>query len=170
MILIGMLAWVVRYGLFAMGATNQVVWMLITAVLLHGICYDFFFVTGFMYTDSEADKEVRSQAQSMLVFFTQGVGMFFGFKIAFAKFAGTVTSHKALETAFAAAKPVESLSFIRKTEKMFSFHMPDIDAKLLADTVAQWKEFWTLPCILAAVITVVFAIAFWPAAKTDLPD
>ena len=170
MILIGMLAWVVRYGLFAMGATNQVVWMLITAVLLHGICYDFFFVTGFMYTDSEADKEVRSQAQSMLVFFTQGVGMFFGFKIAFAKFAGTVTGHKALETAFAAAKPVESLSFISKTEKMFSFHMPDIDAKLLADTVAQWKEFWTLPCILAAVIMVVFAVAFWPTTKATQTD
>jgi nucleoside transporter len=167
MILIGMLAWVVRYGLFAMGATHQVVWMLITAVLLHGICYDFFFVTGFMYTDGEAEPEVRSQAQSMLVFFTQGVGMFFGFKVAFAKFGSTVTSHKALEEALKAAKPVESLSFIQKMEKMFSFHMPEIDTSLLKETALQWKDFWILPCIMAAIIMVVFAGAFWPKTGND---
>ena len=86
MILIGMLAWVARYALFAFGAPDQVVWMIMLGVVLHGICYDFFFVTGFMYTDNKAPKEVRSQAQSLLVFFTQGVGMYFGYMIAAAKF------------------------------------------------------------------------------------
>ena len=167
MILVGMLAWVLRYGLFALGATNQVVWMMLMAILLHGICYDFFFVTGFMYTDKEAKKEVRSQAQSMLVFFTQGVGMFFGYKVAFAKFGSTVTGHKALETALAIAKPTENLSFIQKTSKMFSVNMPDIDGTLLADTVSQWKDLWVLPCIMAAVIMVIFAAAFWPAKSTE---
>ena len=167
MILIGMLAWVLRYGLFALGATNQVVWMMLAAILLHGICYDFFFVTGFMYTDKEAKKEARSQAQSMLVFFTQGVGMFFGYKVAFAKFGSTVTGHKALETAITLAKPVEDLSFIQKTSKMFSVNMPNIDGTILADTVVQWKELWILPCIMATVIMVIFAAAFWPAKTTQ---
>jgi nucleoside transporter len=166
MILVGMLAWVVRYGLFAMGATNQVVWMMLIAILLHGICYDFFFVTGFMYTDKEAKKEVRSQAQSMLVFFTQGIGMFFGYKVAFAKFGSTVTGHEALAKALSTAKPAESLSFIQKTGKMFSVNMPQIDTTLLSDTVAQWKEMWILPCIMAAVIMVIFALAFRPG-KTE---
>ena len=81
MILVGMLAWVIRYVLFAMGAPNQVTWMLIAGIVLHGICYDFFFVTGFMYTDNKAPKEIRGQAQSLLVFLTQGIGMFFGYRI-----------------------------------------------------------------------------------------
>ena len=78
MLLIGMLAWVVRYALFAIGAPNQVVWMIFTGVLLHGICYDFFFVTGQIYTDKVAPKEIRGQAQGMLVLFTLGLGMLIG--------------------------------------------------------------------------------------------
>ena len=79
MILVGMLAWVLRYFLFAFGAPDQVVWMIFLGVALHGICYDFFFVTGFMYTDKVADAKIRSQAQSLLVFFTQGIGMYIGY-------------------------------------------------------------------------------------------
>jgi nucleoside transporter len=162
MILMGMLGWVVRYALFALGAPDQVVWMLLAAVLLHGICYDFFFVTGFMYTDKEADVSVRSQAQSMLVFFTQGIGMFIGYKVAFAKFGSTVIGHKALGDALIAAKPVQDLSFLQKTGQMFSVKMSGIDAALLSDASAQWKQLWVLPCVMAAVIMVVFAVAFWP--------
>jgi nucleoside transporter len=169
MILVGMLAWVARYGLFALGATDQVVWMLLAAIVLHGICYDFFFVTGFMYTDKEADGDARSQAQSMLVFFTQGVGMFVGYKVAFAKFGAQVTGHQALSAALTAGKPIEDLSFLQKTVKMFSFSMPDIDASLLTDTAAQWKTLWVLPCIMAGVIMVVFAAAFWPGKEKEEP-
>jgi len=78
MLLVGMLAWVVRYALFAVGAPTQVVWMIFTGVLLHGICYDFFFVTGQIYTDKVAPKEIRGQAQGMLVLFTLGLGMLIG--------------------------------------------------------------------------------------------
>ncbi len=83
MILAGMLAWVARYALFAFGAPHQTLWMIYLAIALHGICYDFFFVTGFIYTEKRAPKDIKGQAQSMLVFFTQGIGMYFGYKVAF---------------------------------------------------------------------------------------
>ena len=97
MILVGMGAWVVRYLLFAFGAPEQVEWMVLLAILLHGVCYDFFFVTGFMYTDQKAPAEVRGQAQGLLVFFTQGVGMYFGYKVAGILFMSTMTSYTALD-------------------------------------------------------------------------
>src|SRR4029079_6571674 len=65
MILVGMTAWLLRYLLFAFGAPNQVIWMILLAVLFHGVCYDFFFVTGFMYTDKRAPSEIRGQAQGL---------------------------------------------------------------------------------------------------------
>jgi nucleoside transporter len=78
MLLVGMLAWVVRYGLFSAAAPMGTPWMIVFGILLHGICYDFFFVTGFIYTDKKASKEIRGQAQGFLVLVTQGLGMFIG--------------------------------------------------------------------------------------------
>ncbi|HZW06817.1 MAG TPA: MFS transporter [Phycisphaerales bacterium] len=78
MLAIGMLAWVVRYGLFAGAWDGHVGWMVVGAILLHGICYDFFFVTGMIYVDQSAHKEIRSQAQGFLVLATQGLGMLIG--------------------------------------------------------------------------------------------
>ncbi|MEN9361380.1 MAG: hypothetical protein RL095_2915 [Verrucomicrobiota bacterium] len=162
MILIGMGAWVLRYLLFAMGAPESVTWMLFLAIALHGICYDFFFVTGFIYTDKTAPKEIRGQAQSLLVFLTQGVGMFIGFKVAFGKYGETVTQHGDLSKAIAAARPATELSFLDKLKQMFSVDLPAaVDPKLITETMAQWKTFWILPAIMAAVIAVVFFIGFW---------
>lgn len=95
MLAIGMLAWVVRYGLFAMGATDQVRWMIIGGIVLHGICYDFFFVTGQIYVDKKADPAIRGQAQGFLVFVTQGLGMLIGAQIAGNIFLSTVTGEGA---------------------------------------------------------------------------
>jgi hypothetical protein len=78
MLAVGMLAWVVRYGLFAGAWDGHVGWMVVGAILLHGICYDFFFVTGMVYVDQSAHKEIRSQAQGFLVLATQGLGMLIG--------------------------------------------------------------------------------------------
>lgn len=82
MLLIGVLAWVVRYGLFALGAPDVVFWMIMGGILLHGICYDFFFVTGQIYVDRQAPPAIRSQAQGFLVLMTYGLGMFIGAQIA----------------------------------------------------------------------------------------
>jgi len=81
MLSIGMACWVLRYSLFALGAPESVKWMIMGGILLHGICYDFFFVTGQIYTDQKAPREIRGQAQGLLVVLTQGVGMYLGAKV-----------------------------------------------------------------------------------------
>ena len=160
MILVGMLAWVGRYLLFAFGAPHQATWMLFVAIALHGVCYDFFFVTGFIYTDKTASKDIRSQAQSMLVFLTQGVGMYFGYQVAFGKF-GDVTQHADLAKAIDAARPAAELTFGQKLGQMFSVDLPaSIDHGLLANTMAEWKDFWILPAVMAGAIAVIFTLAF----------
>ncbi|MDP1662634.1 MAG: MFS transporter, partial [Phycisphaerales bacterium] len=83
MLAIGMLAWVVRYGLFAgawgsAGPSEDLKWMVLGGIILHGICYDFFFVTGQIYVERAAGPAIRGQAQGFLVLLTQGVGMLIG--------------------------------------------------------------------------------------------
>jgi len=78
MLLVGMGAWVLRYVLFAVGAPDQVFPLLLIGIVLHGICYDFFFVTGMVYVEKKAPQAIRGQAQGFLVQMTLGVGMFIG--------------------------------------------------------------------------------------------
>ena len=82
MLLAGMAAWVLRYVLFAMGAPDAVYWMIILGILLHGLCYDFFFVTGMIYVDKKSTSAIRGQAQGFFVFVTYGVGMLIGAQVA----------------------------------------------------------------------------------------
>jgi hypothetical protein len=77
-LLIGMAAWAGRYALFAYGDTHDLIWMLYLGILLHGVCYDFFFVTGQIYTDEQAGPRIRAAAQGFLAFLTQGVGYLIG--------------------------------------------------------------------------------------------
>ena len=94
MLLVGMGAWVLRYALFALAAPSAVFWLIVTGILLHGVCYDFFFVTGQIYVDKKSSPAVRGQAQGFLVLVTYGVGMLIGGVIAgrvYNGFLGTAT-------------------------------------------------------------------------------
>jgi len=86
MLAIGMGAWILRYLLFALGAPDAVFWTVAVGILLHGICYDFFFVTGQIYVDKKSTPTVRGQAQGFLVLVTYGLGMFIGAQVAGALF------------------------------------------------------------------------------------
>lgn len=94
MLVVGMAAWVARYALFAgaEGVDGTLPYALVfLGVLLHGICYDFFFVTGFIYTDKKCSKETRGQAQGFLVLVTQGLGLGIGAQIMGRVFGGVTT-------------------------------------------------------------------------------
>jgi nucleoside transporter len=78
MLLLGMAAWILRYVMFAYGNVDANLWMLYAGIVLHGICYDFFFVTGYMYTEKKAGEKIKNAAQGLFTFATYGVGMFIG--------------------------------------------------------------------------------------------
>jgi nucleoside transporter len=88
MIIIGMIAWFLRYIFFAYGNLDDAMWMLIAGIVLHGICYDFFFVTGYMYTEKKAGEKIKNAAQGLFTMATYGVGMVIG-----TSFSGFVANH-----------------------------------------------------------------------------
>lgn len=87
-LILGMVAWTLRYLLFAYGDAGEWVWMLLLGIALHGICYDFFFVSGQIYTDSKAGPKYKSSAQGLITLATYGFGMLIGFWIA-----GMISDH-----------------------------------------------------------------------------
>ncbi len=89
---VGMFAWVLRYVLFALAAPASIFWMIIGGIVLHGVCYDFFFVAGQIYVDKSSTREIRGQAQGFLVLMTYGVGMFIGAQVSGWLYNGIVTS------------------------------------------------------------------------------
>lgn len=78
MLIMGMTAWALRYFAFGNGDTGANLWLLYAGIILHGICYDFFFVTGYMYTEKKAGEKIKNSAQGLFTFATYGVGMFIG--------------------------------------------------------------------------------------------
>ncbi len=92
-ILVGMLAWAIRYTLFAYGNSGDLFSIVVLGIALHGICYDFFFVSGQIYTDSKAGPKIKSAAQGLITLATYGVGMLVGFYIT-----GKITDKYALMT------------------------------------------------------------------------
>ncbi len=95
MLMVGMAAWVLRYGLFSFAAPNAIIGLIVIGILLHGVCYDFFFVTGQIYVDKRSTPAIRGQAQGFLVLVTYGLGMFIGAQVAgrvYNRFLGSAAS------------------------------------------------------------------------------
>jgi len=168
MLAVGMAAWVLRYALFAIGAPDQVRWMILVGVLLHGICYDFFFVTGQIYTDQKAPRHLRAQAQGLLVLFTLGLGMAVG-----AQIAGRVEAACTPAASLALAEQRQSLA--TELEKLkreesdpariegIATQLPELRREELR--TIRWKQLWAIPATFAAVVLAFFLAAFRAADR-----
>jgi nucleoside transporter len=172
MLAVGMLAWVVRYGLFAIGAPDGVRWMILVGILLHGICYDFFFVTGQIYTDRVAPRAVRAQAQGMLVLFTLGLGMLIGAQVA----ARIETHHTTSASKEQAALVRKYAAEVTAAEARLSSAPESDRAEVAAEVKSlqasqaaarkaelqsiEWRQLWVKPTLFAAVILGLFILIF----------
>lgn len=139
MLIIGMSAWVLRYGLwgFAFGQESVLLTLpIFLGIVLHGICYDFFFVTGMIYTDKKAPEEIRGQAQSLIVMLTQGLGLGIGAQ-AFGWWIGACTT----------------------TAEVDGAEVSTID----------YSQFWYAPALFALVVMVFFVVAFWDRSVESDP-
>jgi nucleoside transporter len=181
MLAVGMLAWVTRYALFSFGAPDEIRWMIIGGIVLHGVCYDFFFVTGQIYTDQVAPRQIRAQAQGMLVLFTLGLGMAIG-----AQAAGRIEARhtpkasvwiaqvlpdkaesvRAIETRLESspdegkAKIQEELSQAVKTIRDSATAEQQTALRTAELKSIEWKPLWAKPAIFAAAILALFVLLF----------
>lgn len=181
MLLVGMGAWVLRYAMFSIGAPQETTYLIIGGILLHGICYDFFFVTGQIYTDRKAPEPIRAQAQGLLVMLTLGLGMLIG-----AQSAGMIEGWYTTEESEQFKAQVEELGDQIDAKKE-ALEAADADQKEALEAeiedldeqktnarrdelrAIEWRPLWAIPSAFAAVIMVFFAVSFHDkvAVETD---
>lgn len=163
MLLVGMATWTLRYTLFALGAPVENSMMILVAIVVHGICYDFFFVTGQIYTDRKAPKPVRAQAQGLLVMLTLGLGMLIG-----AQAAGYIEGQHTTAESKAQAEKVKTLADELKSLEGQAGNEARV-AQLTADKSAarkaelkaiEWQPLWGKPAAFAAIVMLLFAALF----------
>ena len=130
MLAVGLISWIIRFLCFGYGDADTSEWMLYAAILLHGVCFDFFFVTGQIYTDTKAGERIKSQAQGLITLATYGIGMGIGSWLGGQVLANNTT-----------AENVQLVTFS-------------------AENVTNWLSVWTVPAGIAAGVLVLFLIFF----------
>ena len=174
MLLIGMGAWVLRYALFSLAVPDEVRWMILGGILLHGICYDFFFVTGQIYVDNAAGAKIRGAAQGFLVLITQGLGMFIGAQvmgILFNRFTAqrVVDAGGDLVADLPAVPDGAEITVVNGMPQLVDaageplavagLESGDLVGRALVE-ITDWESLWMYPSAFAGVILVLFFLLF----------